>query len=84
MQKEEQIVQFLRENLIQIKKTVPKEFPLQDQFREQWGMDSMDLIELVARIEHRYRMVIPDEDIKTFTTLQRITDYLMQKQSNLE
>ncbi|MBI5917020.1 MAG: acyl carrier protein [Bacteroidetes bacterium] len=73
------ILQDLRAKLHDIKPDLPKDFPPDDHFREVWRLDSLDLVEFVARIEQQYRVVIPDEDLELFTSLNRVIQYLQEK-----
>ena len=40
------------------------------------GLDSLDLAELAARIEQRYRLEIPDEDWRQLGNVAQLTAYL--------
>lgn len=84
MDKEKYLIDFLREKLVQIKRSLPKEFPLDDNFKEKWNLDSLSLVELVARIEQHFRIEISDSEIKEFVTLRKIVDCLMQKEIDFD
>ena len=43
------------------------------------GADSLDSLELLMTLEQDYGVVIPDEELVTFVTVQDIVDY-MEKQ----
>jgi acyl carrier protein len=43
------------------------------------GIDSLALVELVARLEYEYSIAVPDEDWQSLTTLDAITDYLLER-----
>ena len=40
------------------------------------GLDSLDLAELAARIEQRYRLEIPDEDWRRLANVAQLITYL--------
>lgn len=45
-------------------------------FTEDLGVDSMMALEIVASIEKKYRVVIPEEKIPTVRSLQNVYDLL--------
>ncbi|MGB1309017.1 MAG: acyl carrier protein [Oceanihabitans sp.] len=45
-------------------------------FKNDLGVDSLDMAEFVARIEQEYRMEIPDEDWSKITTVNKLADYI--------
>lgn len=40
------------------------------------GADSLDILQLLMRIEDQYGIVIPDQALATFETVQDVVDYL--------
>ena len=72
----EKVLQFLQSNIVDIKPTLPRELPLEDHFVEIWGLDSLDLVEFVARIELEYKIEISDEDYKELYNMNKILDYM--------
>ena len=44
-----------------------------------WGLDSLDLAELAARIEQHYRLEIPDEDWRGLRNFASLSDYLQAR-----
>jgi len=51
-------------------------FDRQARFREDLGADSLDLFELMFRVEEELGLVIPDSAISEFRTLEDVLDYL--------
>jgi acyl carrier protein len=52
---------------------IPEEELKEDaQFAEQLGIDSMKALEIVASIEKKYKVVIPEEEIPNIRSLQNI------------
>jgi len=63
------------------------EIPLKDlkddaRFAEDLGIDSMKALEIVAAVEKKYRLIVPEEEIPSLRSLQQIfalVEKLMQK-----
>jgi len=51
------------------------------QFAEDLGIDSMMALEIVATIEKRYKLVIPEEEIPNIRSLRSVYD-LLEKLDN--
>jgi len=45
-------------------------------FFKDLGIDSMMALEIIASIEKKYRITIPEEDIPKLTSLEKIYEYL--------
>ncbi len=67
---------FLRSELRAIKPALPDTLPAGAHYRIELDLDSLDLVELVARIEQRYGVLIPDADLPQFTSLDATVTYL--------
>mgnify|MGYP001150146361 CR=1 FL=1 len=48
-------------------------------FKEDLGVDSLDLFELVMSLEDTYGVEIPSEELEQLTTVGSVMDYLKQK-----
>lgn len=70
------LLTFLRSELRAIKPALPDVLPTQAHFRIELNLDSLDLVELVARIEQRYDVLIPDADLPVFTSLDATVHYV--------
>ena len=57
------------ENFASIKDDVP--------FREQFEMDSMDLLDIVLELRKRYRVQIPEEDYPKLDNMNSTVEYLL-------
>lgn len=58
------------------------DFEDHDRFGEDYGVDSMMVLELVARIEKEFKISIPDEyfpEFQTFHEIVRIVDELSKE-----
>lgn len=62
------------------------EFEDNDRFVEDFGVDSMMVLELVARIEKEFGVSIPDEyfpEFQTFGDVARIVEMRMKEKTNV-
>lgn len=59
----------LRQMIAEILETVPEKIQDDTQFVKDLGMDSMMALEVMALLEKRYKIVIPEEDLAKFTSL---------------
>ncbi len=48
-------------------------------FKDDLGIDSLDLFELVMALEEEFGVEIPSEDLESVVTVQDIMDYLKAK-----
>ena len=48
-------------------------------FKEDLGVDSMDLFELVMALEEKYEVEIPSEELAELTTVGAVMEYLKNK-----
>ncbi len=53
----------------------------QTHFSRDLGLDSLDNVDLVMRLEQTFGIRIPDEDYSKLTTMQEVIDYLQAEQS---
>ena len=70
------LLAFLRSELRAIKPALPEALPAEAHYRIELDLDSLDLVELVARIEQRYGVLIPDADLPLFTSLDATVRYV--------
>ncbi len=45
-------------------------------FKEDLGIDSLDLFELVTDLEDAYKIEVPAEELENLTTVGKVIDYL--------
>ena len=55
----------------------------QSQIKKDLGADSIDILQLLMRIEDQYGIVIPDKALATFTTVADVVNYLEQEGTQL-
>ncbi|MBN8860727.1 MAG: hypothetical protein J0H29_20210 [Sphingobacteriales bacterium] len=73
------IIQQLRLELGIVKPQVTNDIRDTDSFRDDWGLDSLELVEFVARIEQTFRIMIPDKDLQELHSLSATAVYLQGK-----
>lgn len=64
------VEQDIRGLVAEILEAEPQEISLDSHFVKDLGMDSMMALELLAGIEKKYRIVIPEETLPKFTGLR--------------
>ena len=52
---------------------------LESQIKKDLGADSLDILQLLMRLEDQYGIVIPDKALATFTTVADVVNYLEQE-----
>src|SRR5687767_3361317 len=61
-----------------LKRDVDKVRP-EDRLREDLGLDSLAMIELLFKIEEHFDLEIPNEDLSRITTVADVTAYVEEK-----
>ena len=61
----------------------PERITLQSQIKKDLGADSLDILQLLMRIEDQYGIVIPDEELATFNIVQDVVNYLEKQEVQL-
>lgn len=69
---------FLVSGLREICPSLPAAFPTDARFQGDLSLDSLDLVELVARIEQRYGLFVPDADLSEFISLDTTMRYIAE------
>ena len=57
----------------------PAVVTLEAQIKKDLGADSLDILQLLMRIEDQYGIVIPDKALATFNTVGDVVTYLEQE-----
>ena len=68
----EKIIELTKENL----GFDDKDITADTSFKEELGVDSLDLFELVMAFEEEFGLEIPSEDLNDLLTIQDVADYL--------
>lgn len=71
-----EIHSLLRRYIKMIKPKSPVGLSADSQFRSDWQLDSLDLVEFVARIEQKFKIMIPDEDLPQLVSLVATEQYI--------
>ena len=72
----EKIIEMIAENLNIDINTITEEAS----FKEDLGVDSLDLFELVMALEEEFGVEIPTEDLETLTTVGAVAKYVEEHQ----
>lgn len=70
------VVDELRVEIRHVKDSLPSDVDIDALLMTDLGLDSLDVVEFVARVEERYRVSVPDEDWPTLRTLRYIATYI--------
>ncbi len=54
----------------------PARITRESRINKDLGADSLDILQLLMKVEDEYGIVIPDEELKTFVTVGDVADYL--------
>ncbi len=68
----------VRELLAEILETEPEKIRGDANFVKDLGMDSMMALEVLAAIEKKYRIVIPEESLGRFTSLNQTVELVKE------
>ena len=71
---ETEIKEELREMMAEIMESEPGDIGDDAQFVQDLGMDSMMALEVLASLEKKYKIVIPEEELLKFTTLNKTVE----------
>ena len=69
-----QIKSELKEMMAEIMETEPGEIKDDAQFVQDLGMDSMMALEILAAIEKKYKLKIPEENLAKITNLKQVIE----------
>jgi acyl carrier protein len=61
-----------------VRKDMPDFIPPDDQLMQQWGFESIDMVELIARAEQYFKVEIADSIWKQLTTVNAMSDYIYE------
>ena len=74
-----EVLEILEEELRAVNDEIPAVIQPDHHLEEAVGLDSLDIIEFVARIEYRYHVLVPDDDWQHLTTLDAVADYMLRR-----
>ncbi|MCR4568772.1 MAG: acyl carrier protein [Bacteroidales bacterium] len=61
----------------------PEKITPESRIMKDLGADSLDILQLLMRIEDQYGIVIPDQALAKFETVADVVAYLEKQESNL-
>ncbi len=73
------VVALLREELGSVKRGLPEEIPLDMPLVDELGLDSLEVLDFVSRIEQRYKVRVPNNVVARLTTLDDVADYVVSR-----
>lgn len=78
----ENILSVLREELQAMKtRAGGREMNEESHFKHDLGLDSLDIVEFVARTELHYRVHVPDDKFGELDTVGKVIDYILARTS---
>jgi acyl carrier protein len=72
----EDILQLITLELHKVKPLLSKSVSVHDHLANDCGLESIDIVELIARIEEKFRIPIEDEELKGLTTIEKIAEFI--------
>ncbi len=75
----EEMKQITRQYLMSKKKQIPSDLHESSLFKDDLGLDSLDMSELLSWIEQRYKIEVDDKQWKNLINLETVFDYLRVK-----
>lgn len=75
-----ELLHFVMHELRTIRPSLPAQWPLAARYKADLALDSLDLVELVARLEQRYGLLVPDADLPRFVSVEATVHYVAERQ----
>ena len=73
------VIEVLRSEIRKVKDSLPLDVATDALLMTDLGLDSLDCVEFVARVEEVYRLLVADDEWQELTTLDRIAEYIMAR-----
>ena len=70
------LTDLLLQEVRSIRPSLPATWALGRRYRDDLGLDSLDLVELVARLEQATGIYVPDPDLAKLTSVATTLDYI--------
>ena len=77
--KKEAVIARLKELIVELLEIDEAEVKPEASFMDDFGADSLDIIELLTAVEEAFKIEIPDEDAGKLQTVQDAVNYVMAK-----
>ena len=81
MKTREEIIAHVNSLLAEEFEIEESEFAPDANLKETLGLDSINLVDLIALVQYHYKVTIPVEDLKLIQTFTDLYDYLEQHQA---
>ncbi len=75
----DEMLDLLRAELHEVNAEIPRDLPTDRELIAELGVDSLDVVEFVARLEYRFRFVVPDDEWQQLATLDAIAAYALDR-----
>ena len=72
----EQIAEKVQQIACDLTATIPETVNAESRFVEDLRADSLDMVEIVMKIEDEFEIEIPDEDVENIKTVGQAIDYV--------
>ena len=82
MKTREEIIAHVNSILAEEFEIEESEFAPDANLKETLGLDSINLVDLIALVQFTYKITIPVEDLKTIQTFDNLYDYIEQHLEN--
>ena len=69
----------LKELIVELLEIDEAEVTMEASFMDDFGADSLDIIELLTAVEEAFKVEIPDEDAPKLQTVKNAVDYVAAK-----
>ncbi|MEN3044097.1 MAG: acyl carrier protein [Candidatus Hydrothermales bacterium] len=69
----------LRDIIVEELNVTPEQVTMEARFQEDLGADSLDVVELVMKIEEKFGIEVPDEDAEKIRTVKDAVEYIQNK-----
>ncbi len=73
------MLEVLHSELHDVNGEIPLDLPEDKELIAELGIDSLDIVEFVARLEYRFRFVVPDDEWQRLATLDAIAAYALNR-----
>lgn len=77
--KRDDVLARLKELAVELLEIDESEVTPEASFMDDFGADSLDMIELLTAVEEAFKIEIPDEDASKLQTVQDAVNYVMAK-----
>lgn len=73
------VFETLKEIIVEELDVTPEQVTPDARFQEDLGADSLDVVELIMKIEERFGIEVPDTDAEKIRTVQDAVNYIEDK-----